>query len=899
MTGKRKLIEVALPLEAINTASVANKNRKVGTIKNAHKWFAPMPLPALRALMFAALVDDPEDDEQRAELLQLVEQLVPANGTEPSAAVLLKAKTAIARCNPELPVVLEPFAGGGSTLVEAQRLGLPCVGGDLNPVAVLITRCLTETLPPVAQVKPVGVSPEALDLSLPYAGITADIKAYGQRVLEYTQQQVGDAYAHSGKGELVAWLWARTIPCPNPACGVVVPLFGSPQLNKVKGREQLLSIRVEGQRVIFGLADRVGPTTRATKVAGRARFECPSCGTGLGEREIRAAGMGKALGIQLMTTCVDQDGLRTFRAPQPEDEHIAVVRPPDDLDEIPVGENTRDFRTGLYGLTHHTQLHTARQLLLLSALAGGVSAVQGWAEADGASPEHARAIATVLGLCVGKMAQSNSALVRWRIDSRNGAAKAEPAFGTQAVPMLWDFAEANPFGRSVGSWRAQIDAFIALLPSLPTPAEPARVVQQDARTVASLIRGRRAMLVTDPPYFGQINYAHLSDHFYPWLRRSLRKVHPDLFATIATPKDTELVADPVRHGGSTATAKEYFVEGFTEVFSSLSRELASDLPLLVAYAQKQAEEEVDGAVSTGWEALLESVLRANLSVVGTWPIAGTAGTRQIGQGANALASYIILVCRPRPSTAQTTSRRQFIAALKAELPSCLRTLQQASVPPIDLAQAAIGPGMEVFSRYAKVVEANGSAMTVRTALALINHALDEVLSEQEGDFDADTRFALKWFSQFGFSHGASGDADQLARSTNSSVGGVIDGGIFWARQGTARLLGPDELSPGWDPMLDDRISQWEVTVRLARAVATDGVDAAAPLYVASGTRVDLEACKELSYLLFSVCERKKWADVGALFNALGSSWLDLEHAARGAAGRDVPTQGALDYDDEA
>jgi len=555
----RKLIEVALPLTEISHASRADKDRKVGTIKNAHKWFAPMPTPALRALIFSSLVDDPDNDQDRKELLDLVKELVPQDGTPPKEAILKEAQQRIRKCYQEPPTVVDIFAGSGSTLVEAQRLGLSTFGSDLNPVAALISRTLAELLPPLSGSSSVGAKSSQL-FDEPYKGFGDDLRHYGGVVQDAVQRRLGWMYERSAEGELVAWLWARTAPCANPACCLVVPLISSPWLSKRRGNEASLEVVAEESRVRVIVHAGSGKPARSTKGAGRANFLCPKCGSSLGERELRSLGTAGKLGLQLVALCVDTPSRRIFLGADRAGPLPAIAPHPDNLNDLEIAGNTKNFSPPLYGLTHHSDLYTARQLAVLAAFADEVSRIKDIVVADGGSEEWAVAIASALGLCIGKLAQSNSTLVRWRIDSRNGSPKAEPAFGSQAIPMLWDFAECYPFGASVGSWRSQIAAFIGATKHLPTTPMRARVVQADARVAAEGLDEAAAVLVTDPPYFGQINYADLSDYFYMWHRRALASTQPDLFQTLATPKAAELVANPARHGGSKEVARRYFID---------------------------------------------------------------------------------------------------------------------------------------------------------------------------------------------------------------------------------------------------------------------------------------------------------------------------------------------------
>jgi putative DNA methylase len=893
----RKLIEVALPLREISKASVADKNRKVGTIKNLHKWFAPMPTPALRALIFATLVNDPGSDAEREKLTEILKELVPERGTAPDGDVLERARNLIARDNPELPIVLDPFCGGGSTVVEAQRLGLPAVASDLNPVAVLITRVLGGLLPPMAHAPSVsaglGKGPAAQPMfpaDSPFAGFIADLRYYGSLVQRSVQDRLGDLYPKIPQGDPVAWLWCRTVPCHSHLCGTTVPLLSSAVLSRQPGREATVEAIIEAKSVRFVVrTGRNGPI-RAVKVqGGRARFECLACGASLGEKELRRAGQNRSMGLQLMAVCVDLVGGsgRAFLSPDEVPAPACLPAVPSDLDEIEVGKNTRDFRSRLYGLERHIDLYTPRQLTVLAAFADAVADVADRVREDGGDAPQVTGIASVLGLCIGKMAQANSMLVRWRIDSRNGAAKAEPAFATQAIPMLWDFAEAYPFGASVGSWQGQITSVSGALGALPVAASPAHVVQRDARKADDLVSANAALLATDPPYFAQINYADLADYFYLWLRRAMRKEHPDLFKMLATPKAEELTANPDRFGGSRTKAREYFITGFTEVFSSLKAASRPDLPLVVAYAHKQDEHLVDGVSSTGWAALLEAMLAADIGIVRTWPIEATSTTRQVGQGTNALASYVIMICRPRPADLPSTDRRGFLNALAERLPGAIRELGHISA--VDLAQAAIGPGMAVFSSFSKVLEHDGRRMSVPTALALINEKLQGILWDQEGEFDRETRAAVAWYDEFGWTTGDSKRAEQIAFGKNSTIPRLVQAHIWWSKGGNTRLVTVDELPEPGSRNLEPHLTVWELAMLLSRQLHRHGVPRAAQLMADTRSYVRIDAVKDLAILLYAIAEKRKRSDDQLRFNALVTAWPDLIEAVRR-----VPADGRLE-----
>lgn len=874
----RKLIEVALPVEEISVASRRDKDRKVGTIKNVHKWFAPMPTPAWRALLFAALVDDPDDPDARAELLDLVKRLVPDDGGAPPAEVLDEARKRIAEANPVLPTVLDPFCGGGSTIVEAQRLGLPAVGSDLNPVPVLITRALTQLVPAAAGRGPFGAKQNTLASVAggPLDGLLADLRHYAERVRDEAWEKVGHLYPPDpGGGTVIAWLWARTVTCPNPACRATIPLYSSPWLSKRKGEERWLDPIVEAGAVRFEIGKGKATPPPATKVGRGAKFRCLVCGEVTPPKHISSEAVAGRMGTQLMAVVSDRPGGRHYLASR-EVPAVEVV-PPDEVPDLDlVGKAKNDLKT--YGFATQADLYTARQLHALGAFADAVAAVPAWVRADGADADYAATVTTLLGMCLGKLAQMNSTQARWR--TREGPSKAEPAFGRHALPMVWEYAETNPFGDSAGDWIRQVTSIISGLATLPRQAQPAQAVQSDARQASGLVAPRSALVATDPPYFGQIKYADLSDYFYVWERRALRHLHPDLFGTIATPKDNELIAAPYRHDGSAEAAERYFVKGFTQTFHGLLSATRADLPVLVVYAHRQEEAGDDGELtSTGWDAMLAALLEAGLGIVGTWPIHGTA-TSDLRVRANTLASYIVLVCRPRHADAEVTDRQGFLRALRAELPSALRALQDASIPPLDLTQAAIGPGMAVFSRFSRVVEASGEAMSVRTALGLINQVRSELLSELEDEFDAQTRWALQWFDEYGFDDGPFGRAEVLFTATATSLEGLRRSGIVESRAPKVWLRHPDDLPDSWDPAADQHISVWEATMHLVKQLTGTGGEAGAA-EVLRGAGRNGELARDLAYRLADVCERKKWAKLALAFNALVVAWpAIIELAAR-------------------
>jgi putative DNA methylase len=879
---RRKLIEVALPVEAISVACRRDKDRKVGTIKNVHKWFAPMPTPAWRALLFATLVDDPGDPDKRAELNRIIERLVPADGGPPPADALAAARSVLKASGP-LPVVLDPFCGGGSTIVEAQRLGLAAVASDLNPVPVLITRTLAELIPQVAGRPPLHPA-EELDgvTGGPLDGFVRDLQHYALRVRDEAWKQVGHMYPQADDGTVIGWLWARTVTCPNPTCRIAIPMYATTWLSKRKDAASWLEPVANGRRIEFKVGQGSGQPHLSTKVGARgARFRCVACGEVSSEDHVRAEARAGRMGLQMLAYVTDASPTRGYHAPNRDQEQAADVPIPDGAPDVPLPDRALSFRVQLYGMTTYADLYTARQLHTLGAFADTVAAVPGWVLKDGGDELYGRTIATVLGLCVGKLAQTNSTQARWYVGGDNGTPRVQAAFGRHNLPMVWDFVELNPFSDRSANWMGLLESLVGGLRALPGTACPANVVQCDARVAGRLVAPASALVATDPPYFSQIGYADLSDYFYVWERRALRDVHPDLFGTIATPKDDELIATPYRHGGDAVAARQYFVDGFTTAFKSLAAVGRPDLPMVVIYAHRQEESDEGGLTSTGWDGILEALLNAGFGIVGTWPIHGTGSSRQIGLGTNALASYIAMVCRPRPATADVTDRLGFLRALRSELPSALRPLQEAAIPPLDLTQAAIGPGMAVFSRYARVLESSGEPMSVRTALGLINQVRSEVLSEQEDEFDRDTRWAIQWFDEYAFDEGPFGRAEVLFTSTDTSLEGLRRAGIVGSRSSKVWLLPPEELPVSWDPSTDTRTPVWEVTMHLLKRLDTGGEAAAAELLSQVGGLGDF--ARDLSYRLADICERKSRPKLALGLNALIASWPEI--ARRAAAMR--------------
>ncbi len=888
---RRKLIEVALPLEAINREAAREKSIRHGHPSTLHLWWARRPLAACRAVLFAQLVDDPSShpdrfpteefqDRERQRLFRLIKRLVPWEAIQ-DERVLEEAREEIRRsCGDSLPEVLDPFCGGGSIPLEAQRLGLVAHGSDLNPVAVLITKALIELPAHFANQPPVhprdGDGRLAVQSWCGAQGLAEDVRYYGTWMREEAERRIGHLYPQATlpdgrRATVIAWICARTVTCPNPACRARMPLVRSFWLGKKRGKEAWVLPVVEGGSVRFEIGHgRAGPPIEGT--VSRRGATCLVCNTPVPLTYIRAEGKAGRMGAQLMAIVAEGNRERVYLPPDPEHEKAADVPRPEGVPETELPKQALGFRVQAYGMTHHADLFTNRQLTALVTFSDLVGEACQRVMKDGGAPGYADAVATYLAFVVSRSIDYSSILCSWNSPGE----KMRNTFARQALPMVWDYAEVNLFSGSTGNIAGALDWVVQVIEALPAAA--AGTSTQCDATAQAPTAVQRLAISTDPPYYDNIGYADLSDFFYVWLRRSLAPTYPDLFSTMATPKLAELIASPYRHRGHKEDAKAFFEMGFERTFENLREAGNPAFPLTVFYAFKQSESDDGGTASTGWETMLAALLRSGFVVTATWPMRTELGNRMLSAGTNALASSVVLACRPRSETAGITDRRGFLAALHAELPKALRELQQGNIAPVDLAQAAIGPGMAVFSRYAKVVEPAGDAMPVRSALTLINQVLDEVLAEQEGEFDGDTRFAIKWFEQYGFDEAGYDPAEGLARAMNVSVKGLEDAGILVARSGRVRLLRRSELAADWDPATDTRMPVWEVTQQLVRVLWDEGSEARAGELVRRLGGVG-EVARDLAYRLYAICERRGWADDALGFNALVTSWPEIARRA--------------------
>ena len=929
---RKKLIEVALPLDAINKASAKEKSIRHGHPSTLHLWWARRPLAAARAVIFAQMVDDPsawpelfpteEDQErERQRLFRLIEELVVWKNTT-NEALLEQAREEIRKSwrrtcednkdhpraaelfDPErLPAFHDPFAGGGSLPLEAQRLGLEAHASDLNPVAVLINKAMIEIPPKFAGLPP--VNPEsraqmAKDRELGMArewkgaqGLAEDVRYYGKWMRDEAEKRIGHLYPKvevtaemakerpdleryvGRKLTVIAWLWARTVKSPNPAFrDVDVPLATTFMLSTRRGKNTYVEpvIDKHGYHFTVRSSRNKSASMSGTKVGRGANFRCLMSGTPMTDKYIKSEGQAGRMGNRLMAVVAEGNGERVYLAPTAEHEQSGQATPKWQPEQL-LPDDQRNFWVVRYGLSTWGDLFTRRQLVTLTTFSDILHDVLDRVTKDcrtDASSDYATAIMTYLAFAQSKTVDRNSSLCRWEMRG-----KLVGTFARQAVPMVWDFAETNPFSGTGGDIFGAAKSVSEVLEKQCGSGIDGHSWQEDAARNNSSC-GK--VVSTDPPYYDNVAYADLSDFFYVWLRRSLKSSFPGPLETLSVPKENELVAASYRHANSGA-AEAFFHEGITAAMQRLNEQAHRGFPLTIYYAFKQAERKsAVGAVSTGWETFLDATIRSGFAITGTWPMRTELSNRMIGKDSNALASSIVLVCRKRPADAPLATRREFIDTLKSELPTALAHLQSGHIAPVDLAQAAIGPGMAVYTRYAKVVDATGNPVTVREALALINETLDEVLTAQEGDFDPDTRWALAWFEQHGFEDGEYGDAETLSKAKNTTVFTLKTFGLLQSKGGKVRLLMPLALRPDWEPLAAVRVSAWLNLHHLIRIHDAGGERAAASIVAKLGSVA--ETARELAYRLYAIAERTKRSREALWYNALVQSWPEISRLAR-------------------
>lgn len=931
----KKLIEVALPLDDINVACAYEKMPGIGAHpRGIHLWWARRPLAAARAVIFAQMVNDPgyernlgrgvNKERARAErqrLFRLISELVKWENTNNKSLLdeareeinkswretceLNKGHPEAARLfNPNvLPGFHDPFSGGGALPLEAQRLGLEAHAADLNPVAVMINKSMIEIPPKFSGTPPVGPIPQSRkQANLPEQwsgpeGLAEDVRRYAEWMRDEAFKRIGEHFPEvqlpkeqgGGKSTVIAWLWARTVKSPNPAFSHAdVPLVSSFILANKTGKEVYVEPIVKGDQFHFEVKYGKPPAEArsGTKLARGAKFKCLLSGVPIDPAYIKTEGMAGRIGTRLMAIVAEGKRSRVYVSPTDEMERLAKTATPTWRPNTSLPNDPRNFWTLNYGLSKFGDLFTDRQLLALGTLSDLVSEVRLKVEQDAklaslpnderklaeggrGAIAYSEAVSVYLAFAIDRCTDFVNSLCGWSSTNQ----KVMHLFGKQSLPMAWDFAEANILVNTVGGYLPAAQYIADCIEKLPLQGGEGFATQANA-SQSNISKDK--LVSTDPPYYDNIGYADLSDFFYVWMRRAIKDIYPELFSTVAVPKMEELVATPYRHGNK-EKAEEFFLDGMTQAMHQLSMQAHPAFPTTIYYAFKQSETTDVGTGNTGWETFLEAVIRAGFAITGTWPMRSEQEFRMVGMGTNALASSIVLVCRSRELNATSISRRDFLRELKEELKEAVEAMIGGSegvspVAPVDLAQAVIGPGMAIFSKYSSVIEADGSPMSVHTALTIINR----MLTEGADEFDVDTQFCLGWFDEQGWAPGEFGKADVLARAKGTSVDHVRDAGVVEAATGKVRLLKAAEYPQEWSPEQDNNTPVWEALHQLIRELRAQGESAAGGLLAGMPQRA--EPIRSLAYRLYTLCERKGWAEDARAYNELITSWTGIEAA---------------------
>ncbi len=905
----KKLIEVALPLEKINAESTREKSIRHGHPSTLHLWWARRPLAAARAVIWSSLVDDPsshpelfptEEDQnkERQRLFKILEDLVVWENSNNETVLNLAKAEIMKSTNNNPPALLDPFAGGGAIPLEAQRLGLEAHAHDLNPVAVMINKAMIEIPSRFANKAP--VNPDSLRMGDAgwhgASGLAEDVRYYGEWMKQEAFKRIDHLYPKvkvpqsqgGGEATVIAWIWARTVKCPNPACGCNAPLLHSFILSKKRGAEAYLSFSYEDNcseptsKIVYQKY-----TEKSDGTVNRKGARCLCCGATIDYNYIRESCKQGKMSAKLVA--VVGEGSRGRLYIDSDDEQIRIpleITKPEDCPSEELAYYPGHLNTNAYGLNTFDKLFTNRQLTALTTFSNLISEAQEKAEQDAIAAGYAndhiplcdggtgalaygQAIGVYTAIIINKLADRGSSLCGW--DSSREALR--NTFGRQAIPMTWDYAEANPFSNSAGCFSNMLDWVIKCTVLFPA-AKDGTALQYDAQSDCGL---RGVIVSTDPPYYDNIGYADLSDYFYVWMRRSLKKTYPELFRTMLVPKAEELIATPYRHEGNSEKAKAFFEDGMLTACRQLYKYTRDDIPVTIYYAYKQSDtdDSSTGTASSGWETMLSAIIQAGFAITGTWPMRTEMANRVVAAGTNALASSIVLVCRKRPQDAPICTRRNFINELKRELRPALQKLQSSNIAPVDLAQSAIGPGMGVYSKYSQVLEADGTPMSVRSALKVINQELDLYFNEQDGELDSESRFCVDLYSQNAYNDMKYGEAEVLANAKATSIPMMVSHGVLYARAGNVHLIDRTELPTKVD-VHESNI--WLLTQQLTQTIATGGIEACAQI-VYSMFGSNAERAKDLAYRLYTIAENKGWANEAYAYNSLVVAWPDIQSRA--------------------
>ena len=877
-TKTKKLIEVAMPLDVVNEASAREKSIRHGHPSTLHLWWARRPSATARAVLFASIVDDPSEhpelfptpeaqDTERQRLFKLIKELVKWENSG-NEQVIAQAVNEMKRYGADLPAVFDPFAGGGSIPLEAQRLGLKAFAADLNPVAVIINKAMIE-LPAKFKDKP-PVNPTANKLIGGYQGaegLAEDINYYGKLLKARAFKELAKLYPTADGKTVIAWLWARTVTCSNPACQKAMPLVHS---FKLSTRQNIFARPVvDGDNIRFEICADAKDIPDGTVNRNGAR--CLHCGANVPLAHIRNEAKAGNMHAQLMAIVAEGARGRIYLPPDSEHESAANVDKPENYPDGELPDKALGFRVQEYGINEWHQLFTNRQLKALTTFSNLIPDIQSQVQSDGGSKDYADAITVYLAFLIDKLALYGNFFCMWHVNREIPS----QIFGRQGIQIVWIAAETNPFSDSSGCFDNMLEWIYKSVKELPAKIV-GEVINHSALSKFPI--NSPVIVSTDPPYYDNIGYANLSEFFYVWLRRSLRKIYPALFGRMSFGKNEELIAEPARHANDKSAAKDFFEDGMFQALKNVYDVAREDYPVTIYYAFKQQESD---SASTGWETMLTSIIRAGFQITATLPMRTEMGSRMRSHESNALASSIVLACRKRPLANKFLGKREFTSLLKKELREALDKLTSATIAPVDMAQASIGPGISVYSRYERIADMNDNELTIREALQMINAELAEYFGTQTGKLDAVSQFCADVFTQSGFNEISFGEADVLARAKNISVDKMAELGAVITERGQIRLRDRNEM-----PVLDAAKQlnrDW-----LKKLAASDCVW----LWVQSAVEVfdklgfsgcgellthyegNLESLKNLAYRLYNICEKKHRASEGRHYNEFVMSWQD-------------------------
>lgn len=902
---KKKLIEVALPLEKINQESSREKSIRQGHPSTLHLWWARRPLAAARAVLWASIVDDPsshpekfptEEDQikERKRLFNILESLVEWENST-NSEILNIAKEEIKKCvGDDFPTLMDPFSGGGTIPTEGLRLGLNVKAHDLNPVALMINKAMVEIPQKYIDEQPVNPAANILGRATGYkgaSGLADDVRYYGEKIRQQAYERIGylypKVYDTKTNKELtpVSWIWTRTVKCPNPACGCQMPLIKSFELTKKKNSACYIEPVIEGATIRYEIKE--GKTNNKGTV-NRKGAKCLFCDSPVDLDYIREKGKNDEIGFQLLAIVAEGEKRKVY-LPASADKSPKIINRPTEYPDTEIAYYPGCTNCKIYGMDYFSDLMTNRQLTAMVVFSDLVVDIVNLIEQDAKEQGitlkegYAVAIKTFLAFGVDRLATRLTKVCLWNTTAET----IEQPFGRQAIPMVWTFPEANVFSDSTGSWASSLDWIPKVLESMYVSERVGIVEQQDAM---EYISPNKVMVSTDPPYYSNVPYADLSDFFYIWLRKMLRIDYPEMFATIDTPKANELVAEKYRFGGDDEKAKKFFEDGMYKTFCNVREYVDDNFPLTIYYAFKQAEHDDNEVSSSGWETMLSALIRSGFMITGTWPIR-TERTSGLKNSLNALGTSIVLVCRKRPEQSSMITRRNFVNLLKKELKISLKELQSSNIAPVDMAQSAIGPGMAVYSKYSKVLEADGNEMTVRSALQIINQELDFYFNEQDGELDRESRFCIDMYSQYAFNDAKFSEADTLARAKNISVASMQSSGVLSAQKGIVHLLERDKIS---DRIASDN-SIWLLCQQLTYTMEKEGVEGCARVII-NMYGSTAERAKDLAYRLYTIAERKKWTNEAYAYNSLVVAWPDIQFRAAALKAVEPKQMTLFDYD---